>query len=74
MRCRKCLVILAVSLLLALTAGCRHTEDKPLWQRLEEAQYNRYKPRLDYMVEKYGDMFTMDVYGEVYCTDPEYRD
>ena len=49
MRYRKCLAILAVSLLLVLTTGCQHSEDKPLWERLDEAQYNRYKPRLDRM-------------------------
>lgn len=42
MRYRKCLAIFAVSLLLVLTTGCRHTEDKPLWEQLDEAQYNRY--------------------------------
>ena len=73
MRYQKCLAIFAVSLLLVLTAGCRHTEDKPLWERLEEEQYDSYKPRLDYMVEKYGDMFEMNVYGDVYCTEPEYH-
>ena len=73
MRYRKCLAIFVVSLLLVLTTGCQHTEDKPLWERLEEEQYNSYKPRLDYMVEKYGDMFEMNVYGDVYCTEPEYH-
>ena len=74
MRYRKCLAIFAVSLLLVLTTGCRQTEDKPLWERLEEEQYNSYKPRLNYMVEKYGDMFEMDIYGTVTCIDPEYKD
>ena len=60
MRYRKCLAILAVSLLLVLTTGCQHSEDKPLWERLDEAQYNRYKPRLDHMIEKYGEEFTME--------------
>lgn len=73
MRYRKCLAIFAVSLLLALTVGCQRTEEKPLWQQLEDGQYNAYKPRLDYMVEKYGDMFEMNVYGDVYCTDAEYH-
>lgn len=73
MRYRKCLAIFAVSLLLVLTTGCRQTEDKPLWERLEEEQYNSYKPLLDHMVEKYGDMFEMNVYGDVYCTEPEYH-
>ena len=44
-----------------------------MWERLEEEQYNSYKPRLDYIVEKYGDMFEMNVYGDVYCTEPEYH-
>lgn len=73
MRYRKCLAIFAVSLLLVLTTGCRQTEDKPLWERLEEEQYNSYKPRLDHLVEKYGDMFEMNVYGDVYCIEPEYH-
>ena len=47
---------------------------KPLWQRLEDAQYNKYKPRLDRMLERYGDMFEMDIYGTVTCTDSEYKD
>lgn len=47
---------------------------KPLWQRLEDAQYNSYKPRLDHMIEKYGDMFEMDVYGTITCTNSEYKD
>lgn len=74
MKYPKCIALFAVFLLLALAAGCQRPEAKPLWQRLEDAQYNRYKPRLNHMVEKYGDMFTMDVYGEVYCTNPEYKD
>ena len=69
MRYRKCLAIFAVSLLLVLTTGCRHTEDKPLWQQLDEAQYNRYKPRLDHMIEKYGEEFTMDNYGTVFSVE-----
>lgn len=64
---------LALALVLALLTGCAR-EEKPLWQRLEEEQYNRYKPRLDHMVEKYGDMFEMDVYGTLLCTDPAYQD
>ena len=69
MRYRKCFAIFAVSLLLVLTTGCRHTEDKPLWERLDEAQYNRYKPRLDHMIEKYGEEFTMDNYGTVFSVE-----
>ena len=69
MRYRKCLAVFAVSLLLVLTTGCRHTEDKPLWERLDEAQYNRYKPRLDHMIEKYGEEFTMDNYGTVFSVE-----
>ena len=69
MRYRKCLAILAVSLLLVLTTGCQHSEDKPLWERLDEAQYNRYKPRLDHMIEKYGEEFTMDNYGTVFSVE-----
>lgn len=74
MGCRKCLAaIFAVSLLLTMAVGCHHTEDKPLWEQLEEEQYSSYKPMLDHMVEKYGDMFEMNVYGDVYCTDSEYH-
>lgn len=62
-----------ITALLLLTTGCQHTEDKPLWEVLEDKQYNSYKPLLDHMVEKYGDMFEMNVYGDVYCTDPEYH-
>lgn len=65
-------IFMITALLLITAAGCG--SDKPLWMVLEEQQYNSYKPRLDYMVKKYGDMFEMDVYGEVYCTDPEYKD
>lgn len=72
--CRKKRIIafLVAALLLITAAGCG--SGKELWEILEEQQYNRYKPRLDHMVEKYGDMFTMNVYGDVYCTDPEYKD
>lgn len=73
MKQKKHIVIFIIAALLLLTAaGCGN--GKELWEVLEEQQYNRYKPQLDHMVEKYGDMFTMDVYGEVYCTDPEYED
>ena len=44
-------------------------EEKPLWERLDEAQYNRYKPRLDHMCEKYGEEFTMDNYGTVFSVE-----
>ena len=67
-------MIFAVSLLLTMAVGCHHTKDKPIWEQLEEAQYNSYKPRLDHMIEKYGDMFEMDVYGTITCTEPEYKD
>lgn len=66
------LYLLLVILLLLMMGGCQ-VNQTPLWQRLEDDQYNTYKPRLDYMVEKYGDMFEMNVYGDVYCTDPEYH-
>lgn len=69
---RRCWALL-LAVLLALLTACAG-EEKPLWQRLEEAQYNRYKPRLDHMVEKYGDMFEMDIYGTVFCTTPAYQD
>ena len=65
-------IFLIIALLMITAAGCG--SDKELWEVLEEQQYNRYKPRLDHMVKKYGDMFTMDVYGTVFCTDPEYKD
>lgn len=68
----KILCLLLMILLLLMMGGCQ-VNQKPLWQRLEDDQYNTYKPRLDYMVEKYGDMFEMNVYGDVYCTDPEYH-
>ena len=67
-------MIFAVSLLLTMAVGCHHKKDKPIWEQLEEAQYNSYKPRLDHMIEKYGDMFEMDVYGTITCTEPEYKD
>ena len=63
---QKRIVIFIITVLLLLTTGCQHSEDKPLWERLDEAQYNRYKPRLDYMIEKYGEEFTMDNYGTVF--------
>lgn len=70
MGCRKRFAaIFAVSLLLTMAVGCQHTEDKPLWERLDEAQYNRYKPRLDHMIEKYGEEFTMDNYGTVFSVE-----
>lgn len=73
MKRKRHIVILLTAVLVMITAaGCG--SDKALWEILEEQQYNRYKPRLDYMVKKYGDMFTMNVYGDVYCTDPEYKD
>jgi len=71
---RRVIPLLTTAALLLLPAGCRPREDKPLWQQLEEAQYDRYRPRLDHMVEKYGDRFEMDVYGAVTCTEPEYQD
>lgn len=64
-------IFIIVALLLLTTAGCG--SDKELWEVLEEAQYGSYKPRLDHMIEKYGDMFEMNVYGDVYCTEPEYH-
>lgn len=70
-RRRKGLALLAV--LLVLLTACAG-EEKPLWQRLEEAQYDRYRPRLDHMTAKYGDRFEMNVYGTVSCTDPAYQD
>lgn len=67
-------IVSAILLLLAMV-GCGEKEaKKELWQILEEAQYDRYKPKLDYVVEKYGDMFEMDVYGQITCTNPEYKD
>lgn len=73
MKQKKQIVIFIIAALLLITAaGCG--SDKELWEVLEEAQYNRYKPMLDHMVGKYGDMFEMDVYGTVTCTDPEYKD
>ena len=71
-RKRYIVVFIIVALLLITAAGCG--SNKELWEVLEDAQYNKYKPRLDHMVKKYGDMFTMNVYGAVYCTDPEYED
>ena len=70
-RKRRVAILLAAVLVMITAAGCG--SDKALWEILEDAQYNKYKPRLDHMVKKYGDMFTMNVYGEVYCTDPEYH-
>lgn len=69
---RHIVIFVVVALLLLTAAGCG--SDKELWEVLEEQQYNSYKPRLDHMVEKYGDMFEMDIYGTVTCTDPEYKD
>ena len=71
-RKRRIAILLTAVLIIITAAGCG--SDKELWEILEEAQYNRYKPKLDYMVKKYGDMFVMDVYGTVTCTDPEYKD
>ncbi len=72
MRKIRVLNLLWVGVLLLLMVGCG--EKKELWQILEEKQYDQYKPGLDNMVEKYGDMFEMDVYGSVSCTDPKYKD
>ena len=73
MKRKRWIVILLAAVLVMITAvGCG--SDKELWEILEEQQYNRYKPRLDHMVKKYGDMFVMDVYGTVTCTNPEYKD
>ena len=71
MRKIRILNLLWAGVLLLLMVGCG--EKKELWQILEENQYNRYKPNLDHMVEKYGDMFEMDVHGQITCTDPEYK-
>lgn len=65
-------LLLAVALALCPLGGC--ATQMPLWQWLEQQQYNRYKPQLDYMVEKYGPLFQMDVYGSVSCTEPAYQD
>lgn len=40
-------------------------EDIANQERFLTAQHNRYKPRIDYMIEKYGEEFTMDDYGIV---------
>lgn len=68
---RYIVVFIIAALLLITAAGCgsRNGDDKPLWQRLDEAQYNRYKPRLDHMIEKYGEEFTMDNYGTVFSVE-----
>lgn len=66
------IVIFIIAVLLLITAA-GYRSDKELWEVLEAAQYNSYKPSLDHMIEKYGDMFEMSVYGDVYCTDPEYK-
>lgn len=67
------IVIFFITVLLLITAvSCG--SDKELWEVLEDAQYSSYKPRLDHMIKKYGDIFEMDVYGTVTCTDPEYKD
>lgn len=71
-RKRHIVIFLITALLLVTATGCG--SDKELWEILEEQQYNRYKPKLDYMVKKYGDMFVMDVYGTVTCTNQEYKD
>lgn len=71
MRKIRVLNLLWVGVLLLLMVGCG--EKKELWQILEEQQYDQYKPNLDHMVEKYGDMFEMNVYGQITCTDPEYK-
>lgn len=70
-RKRHIVIFIIAALLLLTAAGCG--SDKELWEVLEEQQYNNYKPLLDHMVEKYGDMFEMNVYGDVYCTEPEYH-
>ena len=70
-RKRHIIVFIIATLLLITAAGCGN--GKELWEILENAQYNKYKPRLDHMVKKYGDMFMMDVYGTVTCTNPEYN-
>ena len=70
-RKRWIVILLAAVLVMITAAGCG--SDKALWEILEGAQYNKYKPRLDHLVKKYGDMFTMNVYGDVYCTDSEYH-
>lgn len=74
MDCRKRFVAaVTIFLLLLVTVGCQHSKDKPLWERLDQAQYDRYKPRLEHMIEKYGEEFTMDNYGTVFSVEhPEW--
>ena len=60
-RWKRVVITFAISILLAMAVGCHHSEDMPLWEQLDRAQYNRYKPRLDHMIEKYGEEFTTDV-------------
>lgn len=69
----KFIIIFLITVFLLITAASCGS-DKELWQILEDAQYNHYEPLLEHMVKKYGDMFEMNVYGDVYCTDPEYKD
>ena len=41
---------------------------KQLWQVLEDMQYSSYAPRLRFLTKKYGDIFEMDVYGQITST------
>lgn len=68
---RNTVSLLFAVLFLFILGGCQMS--KPLWEVLEGAQYSRYRPRLDHMVKKYGNIFEMDVYGTVTCTDLEYK-
>jgi hypothetical protein len=66
----KIAAILLGALFLTTLGGCttmkpEPTEKKEIWEIWEEAQYNSYKPRLDHMIEKYGDYFKMNMYGTI---------
>lgn len=68
---RRIVIFIIAALLLLTAAACG--SDKPLWEQLEDLQYSSYTPRLRFLTKKYGDIFEMDVYGQITSTLLEYH-
>ena len=67
-------VLLIIMVLFLSIGGCMVDQNsKQLWQVLEDMQYSSYAPRLRFLTKKYGDIFEMDVYGQITSTLPEYQ-
>ncbi|MDR1193824.1 MAG: hypothetical protein LBK98_06655 [Peptococcaceae bacterium] len=73
---RRVATVLIITLSISVMGGCGLVEkdDRPLWQKYVDAQYNSLKPQLDHMIKKYGEEFTMSYYGTVFSVEhPDWR-